>query len=285
MLIENVSDTARWVAIYRAMESERPDALFRDPYAARLGGAKGEAIVDELPRGRSLAWPMIVRTAVFDEMILDRIAHGVDLVIDLAAGLDTRAWRLPLPSTLRWVDVDLPAMTEYKASMMADEKPVCDYEAIATDLTDADARRALLAELGARGSTALVLTEGLLIYLTAEQVTGLARDLHATPTVKWWITDIATPMLLQIMNKHWGRSALAGNAPFIFAPEDSAAFFRPLGWREEQFRSGMDEARRLKREMKFMWLWRALGLLGSPKRQRALRRMSGYLLLERADAS
>ena len=42
--IRNVSDTARWVAIYRAMESERPDALFHDPFARRLGGERGEAI-------------------------------------------------------------------------------------------------------------------------------------------------------------------------------------------------------------------------------------------------
>ena len=68
-LISNVSDTARWVAFYRAMETERPDALFRDPFARRLAGAQGEAIVRSLPKGRSMAWPMIVRTAVMDEII------------------------------------------------------------------------------------------------------------------------------------------------------------------------------------------------------------------------
>jgi len=41
--ISSVSDTARWVALYRAMESDRPDALFRDPYARRLAGAAGAA--------------------------------------------------------------------------------------------------------------------------------------------------------------------------------------------------------------------------------------------------
>ena len=49
--IRNVSDTALWVAIYRAMESERPDALFQDPYARRLGGERGQAIVEALPCG------------------------------------------------------------------------------------------------------------------------------------------------------------------------------------------------------------------------------------------
>src|SRR5579864_5508536 len=63
--ISHVSDTARWVAVYRAMESERPDALFRDPFARRLAGAKGAAIVREMPSGAAVAWAMIVRTKVF----------------------------------------------------------------------------------------------------------------------------------------------------------------------------------------------------------------------------
>ena len=74
--VRNVSDTARWVAIYRAMESERPDALFRDPYARRLGGERGEAIVRAMPRGRSMAWPMIVRTAVMGMVRTGRPVMG-----------------------------------------------------------------------------------------------------------------------------------------------------------------------------------------------------------------
>lgn len=98
MPIENVSDTARWVAVYRAMESARPEALFHDPFASGLAGDRGTEIVDGLKRGRSLATPMIVRTVVFDEIILDRVAKGADLVVNLAAGLDVRPWRMRLPS-------------------------------------------------------------------------------------------------------------------------------------------------------------------------------------------
>src|SRR5213083_1869387 len=60
MAIKHVSDTAQWVAEYRAMETDRPDAIFRDPYARRLAGAEGARIVDSLKQGRALAWPMIV---------------------------------------------------------------------------------------------------------------------------------------------------------------------------------------------------------------------------------
>jgi methyltransferase (TIGR00027 family) len=174
--IENVSDTALWVAVYRAMETARPDAIFRDPFAEGLAGSKGLKIVGEMKQGRMMAWAMIVRTAVMDEMIMDRINNaGVDTVLNLAAGLDTRAWRLALPAALRWIDVDLPAITEYKQSYMRDEKPVCDYEAIAADLTNGPVRDAVFAQVGRSARSLLVITEGLLIYLSEAEVTSLAR--------------------------------------------------------------------------------------------------------------
>jgi methyltransferase (TIGR00027 family) len=286
MSIRNVSDTARWVAVYRAMETARPDALFRDPFAERLAGERGHQIVREMKRGRQVAWAMIVRTAVFDDMILDRIERGgVDTVINLAAGLDTRAWRLKLPPTLQWFDVDLPEMVEYKTSIMRDEKPACRYEAIAVDLTSDAARADVLRRLAGAGRCALVITEGLLVYLTAEQVTSLARALHAEPAIRWWISDVASPRLLAMMKKQWGKTLTAGNAPFQFGPADSAAFFASLGWREIVFRSGIAEAYRLGREMRFMWFWRLLSRLASGKKREEVRKMSGYILLERVDGA
>ncbi len=281
MPIENVSDTARWVAVYRAMETARPDALFRDPFADRLAGERGRQIVREMKRGRSTAWAMIVRTAVMDEMILDGVrGGGVDTVLNLAAGLDARPWRLPLPPELRWIDVDLPAMSEYKSSHMRGEVPACRYEAIPADLTDVSVRDALLSQVGRESTTLLVVTEGLLIYLEEPQVKSLARALHAVPSVRWWITDIASPQLLKLMEKYWGRNLEKGNAPFRFGPADSAAFFAPLGWREKEYRSMLGEARRLRREMPLAWLWRAMVML-SPAKRAQMAKFSGTLLLER----
>ena len=229
-----------------------------------------------------MAWAMIVRTAVMDEMILARIDQGgVDTVLNLAAGLDTRAWRLPLPAGLHWVDVDLPAMTEYKASFMRDERPACRYEAIAADLTNAAVRNAIFSQLGRTARRLLVITEGLLIYLSPDEVQSLAGAVHAMPSAQWWITDLASPMLLEWMRKSWGRSVERGNAPFKFGPEDSVAFFTPLGWREAEYHSQMEEARRLKREMRMMWFWRFMSRLMSAKRRAAMKRMSGIILLER----
>jgi methyltransferase (TIGR00027 family) len=280
--IENISDTARWVAVYRAMETERPDAIFRDPYAARLAGDRGRAIVDAMQRGRAMAWAMIVRTAVFDEIILDRVRNGgCDTVLNLAAGLDARAWRMNLPASLRWIDVDLPEILGYKTGTLKSETPVCQYEAIHVDLTDEAKRQALFTQVGAQSSRVLVVTEGLLVYLTPDQVGSLARDLHAPSSFRWWLIDLASPRLLAMMQRMWGRNLNAGNAPFQFAPAEGTQFFDKLGWEETEFRSSMEEAHRLKREMGMMWFWRFLGRMRSQAVQQEFRRMSGNVLLKR----
>ena len=282
MAIQHISDTARWVAYYRAMETERPDAIFRDPYASRLAGPAGEAIVAGLHQGRSMAWAMIVRTAVFDELIMDRvIKHGADMVLNLAAGLDARPWRLPLPAGLRWVDVDLPEILEYKSSVMKADRPVCRYETVAADLTRAEAREELVSRLGAEGARVLVVTEGLLVYLTEPMVAILAEALHRPPSFRWWLIDLVSPRLLKMIQRNWGKSLEQGRAPFQFAPEQSTGFFCPLGWREEIFRSTGEEAHRLKREMRVGWAWRFLGKFMPAERRKEFYRMSGLVLLAR----
>ncbi|NUO62076.1 MAG: class I SAM-dependent methyltransferase [Gemmatimonadaceae bacterium] len=278
--IENVSDTARWVAIYRAMESERPDAIFRDPFARRLAGERGEEIVATLKQGRATAWAMIVRTAIFDEIIRERVASGgVDLVVYLAAGLDARPWRLELPASLRWVDVDFPPMIEYKTALLRGETPRCRYEAIPADLTNAAVRDALFTQLGASASRVLVISEGLLVYLDAEQVKELARALHAVPTFRWWLADVGNQRLLKMLQKQWGSAM--DRAPMKFGVDDLDGFFGTLGWRVAQFRSAILEARRLRREMRMGWFVRFMMRISPREKRKEVERMSGFVLFER----
>ena len=281
--ITHVSDTARWVACYRALETERSDALFKDPWARRLAGERGFEILDAMPGGRQMSWPLVTRTAVMDEIILQRIRENdIDTVLDLAAGLDARPWRLPLPSALRWIDVDHADMLEYKNSILAGEKPGCRYEAIATDLADGFARRELFRLVGASSKRVLVITEGLLIYLQEAQVTNLARDLHDIPAMQLWLTDLASPGLLAMMEKNWAPRVRAGNAPFVFGPADAPAFFAALGWKEVEYRSSFFEGRRLGRTMKLGWLWELLNKLSPPAKQAAFRRFSTIVVYQRA---
>ncbi len=277
--IRNVSDTAYWVATYRAMESERPDALFNDPLARRLGGERGEAIVKALPRGSALGWAMTVRTVLLDEMVMRCIRNGVATVLNLAAGLDARPYRLDLPSSLRWLHIDMPDMIDYFREHTHTATPRCALELIAADLRDAKAREPLLARAAESGPV-VVISEGLLVYLSPEQVADLARDLHTMACAKWWLFDLASPQLLKFTPQRWNRVLLAGQAPFLFAPPEGTDFFLPHGWREAEFHSTWDESWRLQRTMSGAWLWKLLSRLQSPARREVMRRMSGCVMLE-----
>jgi methyltransferase (TIGR00027 family) len=281
--IENVSDTALWVAMYRAMETDRPDAHFRDPLARVLAGERGAAILRGMPDGASTAWPMIVRTAVFDEMIVKAIRErGAKVVVNLASGLDARPYRLDLPADLEWIEVDLPDMIDYKASRIGTEKPRCRLERVKLDLSDVPARRAFFDRLDSSGKPTLIITEGLLIYLTPEAVSSLCDDLLARKTFRYWLIDFASPLLLQMLAKRWGPSLKAGNSEFKFAPADGAGFFLSRGWTMAEERIPADEARRLKREMPYAWAWRIMGMLMPAKKREQYRRLSGFALLGRS---
>ncbi len=283
MSITHVSDTARWVAFYRAMETDRPDAIFRDPYARRLAGDHGAEIVRMMRGGHNVAWAMIVRTALFDEMILADIARDhIDCVLNLAAGLDTRPFRLALPPTLRWIDVDFQDILDYKWQVLKHERSSCRYETAPTDLTDADARRALFTRIGGQQQRVLVVAEGLLIYLTPADVSALGADLHAQPAFRSWLIDLASPRLLKFMQRSWGRHAAKGNAPFQFAPAEGTAYFEASGWREREFRSNWLEAKRLDRQMRGAWLWNLIARFQSAKGRREGARMAGCVMLELA---
>lgn len=280
-LISHVSDTARWVAVYRAMETERPDALFRDPHARRLAGVKGQAIVDGMKNGKANAWPMIVRTVLLDDLIMQAVRDGYDTVLNLAAGLDVRAYRMQLSPSLHWIDVDHAELVAHKSAEMQGETPVCRYESVPLDLADVGARRALFARINAGAKQTLVITEGLLIYLTAEQVASLATDLHACETFARWASDLASPGLLKMMGNNWGKTVAAGNAPFQFGPANGPTFFAPMGWKELSFRSQFEEGIRLKRTFPMAKFYRWLGSFSSPEKKRRFKYFSGVMLLGR----
>ena len=281
--VAHVSDTALWVAVHRATESKRKDALFRDPYAERLAGERGRQIAGELEPGNGAAWSIITRTAVLDELILTAIRDGADTVLNLAAGLDTRPYRLSLPSSTRWIEVDFPEMIAYKESKLADARPQCALERVALDLTDRPGRQRLFARVNEESRLVLVITEGLLIYLTLDEVAALARDLHAMSHFERWTADVLTPELLEWLLTKQFKTFATGAVRMHFAPPGGAAYFERFGWRAHTVRKMTVESRRLRREMPRAWLYRLLGSL-SPKhvRERYSKFESYLLLLERA---
>src|SRR5262249_55180106 len=246
-LIRDVSDTARWVAVYRARESERSDAAFHDPYARALAGERGEQIANATPFMEKASWAAVARTVVFDRAIAKFIAQGADVVLNLAAGLDARPYRMDLPPSLTWYEVDLPDILDYKADVLRDSKPRCTLERVPIDLSNEDARRGLFARVNRAGRRVLVLAEGLLIYLMRDSVASLARDLHAQPTFAHWVVDVVSPGLLTMMNEQMGDLVRQAGAPYLFAPPEGPEFFTPLGWNVAETRSLLKAAGKLGR--------------------------------------
>src|SRR5215831_3384758 len=175
--IRNISDTARWVAVYRARETERMDAVFRDPFARRLAGERGEQIAASMSFAEKNSWPFVTRTWLIDHVISNQVKLGTDMVVNLAAGLDTRPYRMNLPASLQWIEVDLPEILTYKEDVLRTETPVCQVERVRLDLSDVRGRRELFWDLGRRANRVLIVSEGLLIYLDERKLRHLARTL------------------------------------------------------------------------------------------------------------
>jgi methyltransferase (TIGR00027 family) len=244
--IRTISDTARWMAAFRAQETARPDAVFRDPFAQALAGDWDARHATALVERGEHAWPFIARTYLFDRFVTRLVEHGVDLVVNLGAGLDTRPYRMTLPASLRWVEVDVPEILDYKAEMLAAATPVCALERVALDVTNEDARRSLFARLGASAQRVAVISEGLIVYLMPREVAQLAMDLAAA-SFDYWVTDLASPRALEMMNERVGNIMTDAGAPFLFAPREGPDFFTAHGWTPQEARSMLKAAAKLGR--------------------------------------
>lgn len=274
----NISDTARWAAYFRAEETRCPDAIFRDPFAERLCGQHGVDIANTLPEGNKHAWAWVTRTYLFDHFITQELQQGVDLVLNLAAGLDARPYRMKLPASLQWIEVDLPGILAYKEEILANEKPTCALERIRLDLADFHARRALFANLNQRAKKILVLTEGLLIYLSSEEVAALARDLASGTNFQRWILELGSPGLLKMMQKTTGKRLSEIGAPFKFAPAEGPEFFSAHDWEPVEVKGILKTATRFRRPPFFL---RLFGRLPETKRPAGKRPWSGVCLFKR----
>jgi methyltransferase (TIGR00027 family) len=225
------------VAVYRAQETDREDAVFRDPFARALAGERGAQIAASLPLADEQAWSVVARTHVVDRFVTRLVNHGVDLVVNLAAGLDTRPYRMALPASLRWVEVDLPEILDYKEAILGAAAPVCAVERVRLDLSNEDARRGLFARLGRGAERVAILAEGLAIYLMPHEVASLARDLATPPSFQYWVVDLVSPGLLEMMKERGGEMVREAGAPLLFAPPEGPPFFTPHGWTPMEVKS------------------------------------------------
>jgi methyltransferase (TIGR00027 family) len=280
-VIQHVSDTAFMIAGFRALEGERAEPLFRDPLAWKLAGEHGRNILATIPKAFVGAWSVVIRTVIIDDFINRAIGKGVDTIINLGAGLDTRPYRMQLPETLRWIEVDFPSVIELKEAELAEERPNCRLERVKLDLTERERRKQFLADVAAQAGSILVLTEGVVPYLTNTEVAELAADLRAVDRIRFWIVDYFSPQALRYGRKL--RSRFMRNAPFRFEPTSWFGFFDVRGWRASEVRYIAEEAERLGRPIPLpfyrrLWLTLASVLISRSRRER-LKHFAAYVLL------
>jgi O-methyltransferase involved in polyketide biosynthesis len=132
-----------------------------------------------------------------------------------------------------------------------------------------------------RAKGVLVLTEGVIPYLTNDDVADLADELRKMDKLRFWIVDYFSPEALRFGRKM--RTRFMRNAPFRFEPKDWFDFFGRHGWQAEEIRYIADEAERLKRPIPLPPLLKAWvilrGVFASPARRQAMKRYAAYVLL------
>jgi methyltransferase (TIGR00027 family) len=255
--IHNVSDTALWIAAFRAQETESIQPAFNDHLARKLAGERGFEMVSDTPHREAMAFAMVVRTVAIDRLIASALSKGVDTVLNLGAGLDTRPYRMQLPSQLKWIEADFPGVIDYKNELLANDHPVCQLQRIAVDLTQDAERKKLFEQIGQQTSKALVITEGVIGYLTNEEAAALSKDIFATPSFHYWIMEYDQGRLRRRRQVKDLKKKLV-HAPLKFDHARPLEFFRQHGWQICENRFILDVADSIGKKLPIGFPWNVL---------------------------
>lgn len=152
-ITSSVGETALRVAAARAAETAKPHPLIRDPFAQLFLDAAGgagrkvsfesgvttgdsEVVAQLWARRQVIGEYMACRTAFFDEFFVSATDEGVRQVVILAAGLDSRAWRLPWPHGTTVYEIDQPAVLQFKSATLrtSGARPMCTQVDVPVDL-------------------------------------------------------------------------------------------------------------------------------------------------------
>lgn len=247
--MDPVATTGLYTAIMRARESARPDRLFSDPFAEVLAGSQGQdllAWMDKQSPGSSQNPVIAIRTRFFDDA-LERILgeSGVDQLVFLAAGLDTRAFRLPLRPDLVLFELDRSEVLALKAARLEplDAAPGCRRIPIPADLTG-DWSAALQGGGFDPRRRSAWLVEGLLQYITEAQVHQMLGTLSGlTAPGSWLLTDLVSRSFFTSPQLAGFLAMMAANgSPWHFGTDDPEGLFAGHGWQPQVTRFGDDAA-------------------------------------------
>jgi methyltransferase (TIGR00027 family) len=233
--VDAISRTALLTAADRAVESRRPDRLFDDSLASLLAGEAGDALLNSMPPDTRSSRVMAIRTRFFDDWVLDEVRQGVAQVVIVAAGMDTRAFRLDWPpGTVLW-ELDRPELLGVKQELLdgAGARPSCDRREVAVDLAS-EAWPEQLRGAGFRPDLSSVwLVEGLLVYLGAGEVTRLLGQVagSASPESRLGVDFVSESFLRSPWMASYLRWLAEQGAPWRFGTDRPEDVLAASGWR------------------------------------------------------
>ncbi|HZU86695.1 MAG TPA: SAM-dependent methyltransferase [Anaerolineaceae bacterium] len=239
-----LGSTARWTAAVRARETAREDRLIHDPWASLLAGKEGEAWIAQRPPDSTL--PIVLRTRFFDDF-LQRITtqQGIHQVVLMAAGLDTRAFRLDWPAETQIFELDQAPVLEYKEQALrsAGAGARCARQTIPADLTSPWQEHLIAAGFNREQPSAWLL-EGFLFYLPSETVVHVLDEVsHMATPASWLGFDIINnAMLNSPYTKAWIEMQAQSGAPWIGVLDTPEEFLAARGWKVTLTQAGQPDA-------------------------------------------
>ncbi|MBB4986287.1 class I SAM-dependent methyltransferase [Streptomyces nymphaeiformis] len=231
--MEAVSRTAQWTAAARALETEREDRLFADPYARTVADEIGFELLARYDGGGIVPF-LAIRTTYLDRAIVKAVEErGIRQVVFLAAGMDTRFFRLPWPDGVTVYELDRPALLEAKAEMLKDEPLPAGRTRVPIPVDLTQDWTGPLKEAGWKSEEPVLwVVEGLLFFLPEQAVRTLISLLasHAAPG-SVLLGDVISKSALENPLARTFMSALKedGN-PWLFGTEEPEELLADCGW-------------------------------------------------------
>lgn len=233
MVSRPVALTARFTAKAREVESERADGLLRDPWAHLFSGEAGNRwLARQSTDTPGLA--LVLRTRYLDDLLAARRDDpAVAQVVLLAAGYDTRAFRLEWPAQTLLFEIDQPGVLAYKDYVLqaAGAVPQCDRRVIGVDLESGWTHRLLEAGFQPEHPSVWVV-EGLLMYLTPAGAAQMMTTISQFAAVGSWMGfDVLNEATLTspFTRERVQRLAERG-MPWQFGVDDPVAWVQSFGW-------------------------------------------------------
>jgi methyltransferase (TIGR00027 family)/uncharacterized protein (TIGR02246 family) len=250
-VLSGVGNTARWIAASRAKESELALPLFTDPFARELSGEAGFELQKTMraamgAQGDGPDLYLSIRTKFLDDALLNAVRYRrLHQVVILAAGMDTRAFRIPWPSGVKVFEVDRDEIFDHKEAVLAraGASPSCERHVVRADLAR-PWTGALLAAGFHKSTPTAFLIEGLLMYLEeGEALALLAAVGEVAAPGSWMAADVVNPEVLTspYMSRYMNALHEAGS-PWKFGIEDPETFFEQRGWSPTVVQPGDPEA-------------------------------------------